>query len=157
MANWDNGRNWSTQWVIDDPKIFVIPPQGQTVANLYRVKAKPQAKRAGYAAAAATETAGTPAISSRAIGRRRLRAARRNVRMRRWPQSAGNSGSTSAGRSPTVWRSVPDGALRRHKLLSSGVTKGRVADGSSRDAIVDPQRARRSAELLDWLAACDRR
>ena len=45
VANWDNGRNWSTPWVIDDPKIFVIPPQGQTVANLYRVKAKPQAKR----------------------------------------------------------------------------------------------------------------
>jgi hypothetical protein len=42
VANWDNGRNWSTQWVIDDPKIFVIPPEGQTVANLYRVKAKPK-------------------------------------------------------------------------------------------------------------------
>jgi hypothetical protein len=40
VANWDNGRNWSTPWVIDDPKIFVIPPQGQTVANLYRVKSK---------------------------------------------------------------------------------------------------------------------
>lgn len=45
VANWDNGRNWSTQWVIDDPKIFVIPPQGQQVANLYRVKAKPQMRR----------------------------------------------------------------------------------------------------------------
>lgn len=45
VANWDNGRNWSTQWVIDDPKVFVIPPEGRTVANLYRVKAKPQAKR----------------------------------------------------------------------------------------------------------------
>jgi hypothetical protein len=45
VANWDNGRNWSTQWVIDDPKIFVIPPEGQTVANLYRVKAKPKAKQ----------------------------------------------------------------------------------------------------------------
>lgn len=36
VANWDNGRNWSTQWIIDDPQVFVIPPQGQTVANLYR-------------------------------------------------------------------------------------------------------------------------
>lgn len=42
VANWDNGRTWSTQWIIDDPKIFVVPPQGQTVANLYRVKAKPK-------------------------------------------------------------------------------------------------------------------
>jgi hypothetical protein len=28
--------------VIDDPKIFVQPPAGQTAANLYRVKKKPQ-------------------------------------------------------------------------------------------------------------------
>ena len=41
VANADNGRNWSTTWVIDDPKIFVIPPQGQTVAQLYRTKARP--------------------------------------------------------------------------------------------------------------------
>ncbi len=38
VANWDNGRNWSTPWVIDDPKIFVVPPAGQTVANLPRKK-----------------------------------------------------------------------------------------------------------------------
>jgi hypothetical protein len=44
VANWDNGRTWSTQWVIDDPKVFVIPPAGQTVANLYRVKSRPQAR-----------------------------------------------------------------------------------------------------------------
>jgi len=42
VANWDNGRTWSTPWVIDDPKVFVIPPQGQTVAQLYRVKKQPQ-------------------------------------------------------------------------------------------------------------------
>jgi hypothetical protein len=42
VANWDTGRTWSTPWVIDDPKIFVIPPAGQKVANLYRVKKKPQ-------------------------------------------------------------------------------------------------------------------
>jgi hypothetical protein len=36
VANWDNGRTWSTPWVIDDPKVFVIPPPGRTVANLYR-------------------------------------------------------------------------------------------------------------------------
>ena len=34
----------------------------------------------------------------------------------------------------------PDGSIRRHKLLSSGVTKGSVAAGSTRDAIVDPAR-----------------
>src|SRR3954464_11082020 len=35
---------------------------------------------------------------------------------------------------------APDGSLRRHKLLSSGVTKGRVGAGSSRDEIVDSVR-----------------
>jgi 5-oxoprolinase (ATP-hydrolysing) len=35
----------------------------------------------------------------------------------------------------------PDGTLLRHKLLSSGVTKGVVAGGSTRRAIVDPSRA----------------
>jgi hypothetical protein len=38
----DNGRTWSTPWVIDDPKIYVIPPAGQQVANLYKVKKQPQ-------------------------------------------------------------------------------------------------------------------
>jgi hypothetical protein len=42
VANWDNGRTWSTPWVIDDPKVYVIPPPGQQVANLYRVKKQPQ-------------------------------------------------------------------------------------------------------------------
>jgi hypothetical protein len=42
VANWDNGHTWSTPWVIDDPKVFVIPPPGQTAAQLYRVKKKPQ-------------------------------------------------------------------------------------------------------------------
>lgn len=36
VANWDNGQNWSTPWVIDDPKIFVDPPAGKTVAQLHR-------------------------------------------------------------------------------------------------------------------------
>jgi hypothetical protein len=45
VANWDNGRTWSTQWIIDDPKVFVIPPQGQTVAQLYRVKKQPQRRQ----------------------------------------------------------------------------------------------------------------
>ena len=34
----------------------------------------------------------------------------------------------------------PSGTLRRHKLLSSGVTKGRIGSGSSPTAIVDPTR-----------------
>ncbi len=36
VANWENGRNWSTPWVIDDPEFYVIPPEGQTLANLSR-------------------------------------------------------------------------------------------------------------------------
>ena len=36
---------------------------------------------------------------------------------------------------------LPDGSLKRHKLLSSGVTKGAVGSGSSQTAIVDPARA----------------
>ena len=43
---------------------------------------------------------------------------------------------------------APDGSIRRHKLLSSGVTKGRVGAGSSLDAIVDP--ARRSDPADFW-------
>ena len=35
----------------------------------------------------------------------------------------------------------PDGALKRHKLLSSGVTKGAVQAGSSRNEIIDPARS----------------
>src|SRR3954469_11969475 len=48
VANWDNGHTWSTPWVIDDPKVYVIPPLGQQVTQLYRVKkqpAKPQQKQ----------------------------------------------------------------------------------------------------------------
>lgn len=35
----------------------------------------------------------------------------------------------------------PDGSLRRHKLLSSGVTKGSVGHGSTSRAISDPRRS----------------
>src|ERR1043165_2391315 len=35
---------------------------------------------------------------------------------------------------------APDGSIRRHKLLSSGVTKGRVGPGSTRDIVVDSAR-----------------
>jgi hypothetical protein len=45
VANWDNGRTWSTKWIIDDPKVFVVPPAGQTVAQLYRVKKQPQRRQ----------------------------------------------------------------------------------------------------------------
>lgn len=38
VANMDNGRSWSTQWVIDDPKVFAIPPAGQTLAGIHRYK-----------------------------------------------------------------------------------------------------------------------
>jgi hypothetical protein len=45
VANWDNGRSWSTKWVIDDPKIFVQPPPGVSVAALYKIKKKPATAR----------------------------------------------------------------------------------------------------------------
>lgn len=38
VANWDNGKSWSTAWVIDDPKVFVIPPEGKTIADIKRRK-----------------------------------------------------------------------------------------------------------------------
>src|ERR1700759_3582081 len=44
---------------------------------------------------------------------------------------------------------APDGSIRRHKLLSSGVTKGRVGPGSSRDSIVDL--ARRGEPAAVWV------
>ncbi len=36
VANREDGQTWSTPWVIDDPAFYVIPPAGQTVANLAR-------------------------------------------------------------------------------------------------------------------------
>jgi hypothetical protein len=38
VANWDNGKSWSTPWVIDDPKVFVQPPAGLAVSDIYRKK-----------------------------------------------------------------------------------------------------------------------
>src|SRR5690606_18146168 len=36
----------------------------------------------------------------------------------------------------------PDGTLIRHKLLSSGATKGAAAEGSTAQAVIDPARRR---------------
>lgn len=36
VANFENGKNWSTPWVIDDPEFFVNPPEGHTLASLSR-------------------------------------------------------------------------------------------------------------------------
>jgi hypothetical protein len=44
VANQDNGRSLSTRWVIDDPKVFVVPPQGMEVAQLYKNRKKPQSR-----------------------------------------------------------------------------------------------------------------
>lgn len=49
VANLDNGQNWSTPWTIDDPTVYVIPPRGQSVANL--VKSGSAAARTAQAAA----------------------------------------------------------------------------------------------------------
>jgi hypothetical protein len=46
VANLDNGRTWSTPWVIDDPTVYVVPPQGQTLANLVRGPREGQPKTA---------------------------------------------------------------------------------------------------------------
>ena len=40
VANWENGRSWSTAWIIDDPQVFVNPLEGQSVAQLYRRKSQ---------------------------------------------------------------------------------------------------------------------
>lgn len=40
VANWENGKNWSTPWVIDDPEFFVNPPEGMTLADLVRKRGR---------------------------------------------------------------------------------------------------------------------
>ena len=42
VANWENGKSWSTPWVIDDPQFFVIPPEGKTLAHLVRRRTRSQ-------------------------------------------------------------------------------------------------------------------
>ncbi|HND53980.1 MAG TPA: hydantoinase/oxoprolinase N-terminal domain-containing protein, partial [Pirellulaceae bacterium] len=49
---------------------------------------------------------------------------------------------------------APDGRLRRHKLLSSGATKGSVAAGSTREQILD---AARTIDPRDFWAGCELR
>jgi 5-oxoprolinase (ATP-hydrolysing) len=45
----------------------------------------------------------------------------------------------------------PNGLIRRHKLLSSGVTKGRVGAGSTREAIIDSARSHDPASFwIGW-------
>lgn len=36
VANLENGANWSTPWVIDDPAMYVVPPKGRTIESLMR-------------------------------------------------------------------------------------------------------------------------
>lgn len=45
VANFENGRNWSTPWTIDDPSMYVIPPRGQAVENLARNRPGQVARR----------------------------------------------------------------------------------------------------------------
>lgn len=45
VANWENGKNWSTPWVVDNAEFFVIPPEGKTLANLVRKGRTQVAKR----------------------------------------------------------------------------------------------------------------
>jgi hypothetical protein len=66
------GRTWSTKWVIDDPKIYVQPPAGQNVTNLYRVKKRPstasrqpQMKRSARSSSQGKRSASTQQSNSR--------------------------------------------------------------------------------------------
>lgn len=38
VANLDNGKSWSTPWIVDNSEFFVVPPPGQNVAALMRQK-----------------------------------------------------------------------------------------------------------------------
>ncbi len=62
VANWDNGKNWSTPWVIDDPKIYVQPPAGQTADNLYRNR---RGRNSGVASGKPTESIVSPPLVNR--------------------------------------------------------------------------------------------
>lgn len=50
VANFENGQTWSTPWVIDDPEFFVIPPEGQTLANLVKRTGNQSSQRRGQTA-----------------------------------------------------------------------------------------------------------
>lgn len=47
VANFEDGKTWSTPWVIDDPQFFVIPPEGYTLADLVRRPKNVPATRRG--------------------------------------------------------------------------------------------------------------
>src|SRR5688572_5534070 len=48
----------------------------------------------------------------------------------------------------------PDGSIHRHKLLSSGATKGRTAESSTQNVIVDSARRRDPADFwIGWQLA----
>jgi len=40
VANWENGRNWSTPWIVDNAEFFVIPPEGKELAHLFRFRGR---------------------------------------------------------------------------------------------------------------------
>ncbi|MCH2115746.1 MAG: hypothetical protein MK171_12650 [Pirellulales bacterium] len=65
VANWENGKNWSTRWVVDDPQFFVRPPAGKTLAHLIRKGNRSMAHRGG-----SSRTAGKPANRSKHGGNR---------------------------------------------------------------------------------------
>ncbi|MCA9235499.1 MAG: hypothetical protein KDA44_08500 [Planctomycetales bacterium] len=50
VANFENGRNWSTPWVIDDPMVYAIPPQGKRIENLVRRGSSATARKSGGSA-----------------------------------------------------------------------------------------------------------
>lgn len=69
VANWDNGRNWSTPWVIDDPEVYVIPPPGRTITQLVRRRGRQVVRH--------------PSRPTKSAGKRAYRTARRSGAKRR--------------------------------------------------------------------------
>ena len=69
VANWDNGKIWSTPWVIDDPEVYVVPPPGRTMAHLVRRRSRQVVRR--------------PSQPTKSSGRRAYQTARRSGTRRR--------------------------------------------------------------------------
>lgn len=73
VANWDNGRSWSTPWVIDDPKIYVQPPAGYTVDNLYRNRGRRHVQHSTVQRQSRPTRRRSTSSASRQFGRRSRR------------------------------------------------------------------------------------
>jgi hypothetical protein len=71
VANRDDGRTWSTPWVIDDPTVYVVPPGGATLADLPRKKSGSAAAEAAQAERSVRRSGGGIATLIESLNRRR--------------------------------------------------------------------------------------